>query len=40
MEVSETNVTIDGELSGLSTMFFTQKTVEDFLKKKLTEFGL
>jgi hypothetical protein len=38
--VSESNVVIEGELSGLSLMFFTQKTVQDFIKAKLAEFGL
>jgi hypothetical protein len=40
IKISETNVVIEGELSGLSVMFFTQKTVEDFIAGKLTEFGL
>jgi hypothetical protein len=40
IKISEPNIVIDGELSGLSVMFFTQKTVEDFVPTKLTEFGL
>ena len=40
VKISESNVLIEGEFSGLSPMFFTQKTVEDFIRKKLTEFGL
>ena len=40
IEISELNVVIDGELSGFSVMFFTQKTVEDFIAGKLAEFGL
>ena len=40
IHVSESNVVIEGELSGLSLMFFTQKTVQDFIKAKLAEFGL